>query len=132
PRHRIAWSLWPAVGAAAIGYPLGVRTPFLGRLSLAHAGPAEGLLPHADPESRAFQIQVPQTGAWCALELSLAGLGVPGRGLACDLLIGLPGGGLFETALVVAERRLAGKPRHELIERHVHAAPEGATLRLTR
>lgn len=132
PPQRIAWSLWTAVGARAIGYPLAVATPFLGRLSLSHAGAAEGLLLHADPQARDCQIQLPQTGAWCALELSLAGLGVAGRGLSCDLILSLPGGGLFETALVVAERRLAGKPRHALIERHVHAAPEGAPLRLTR
>lgn len=133
PRARTAWSLWQAVGARPIGYPLGAGTPFLGRLSLSLAGAADGLLLHADPETRTFQIQVPLTGAWCALELSLAGLGRPGQALDCELILGLPGGGLFETALVVAERRLAARPRHELILRHVHAAPEsGGSLRLSR
>jgi glycosyltransferase involved in cell wall biosynthesis len=128
----LAWSLWPAVGPQVIGYAIAIATPFLGRLSVSHGGSAEGLLIHADPDQRDLTLQVPDTGVWCALELSLDGLATPGRGLVCDLALSLPQGGLFETALVLQEREGLGRRRHAVLEPHVHAATSRATLHVTR
>lgn len=122
------WSLWAAVGDHAIGWPLGVGVAFLGRLSISHTGPDEGLLVHAAPDRREAVVQVPQTGSWCALELDLAGLAAPGRGLRVDLMAALPGGGLFQTG--VARRLPSGK--FELAAAHVHAAGDAAAVVVTR
>jgi glycosyltransferase involved in cell wall biosynthesis len=127
-----AWSLWAAVGPSPIGYPIGIATPVLGRLTLSHGGVADGLLIHADPDRRDFVLQVPDTGAWCALELSLDGLAAGDAGLVCDLALGLPQGGLFETALVVQERDGLGRRRHAIIDSHVHSATSGLVLSITR
>lgn len=123
------WSLWAAVGDHDIGYPLGIGHPFLGRLTVSCAGPDEGLLFHAAPDRRVAMLQVPATGAWCALELDLTGLAPPGRGLRLEVSAALDGGGLFQTGLV---RRAADGRGHALGEMHVHAAPVGAAMRLTR
>lgn len=132
---KVGWSLWQAVGAHAIGYPVGVGTPFLSRLTISAGvtgAAADGMLLHADPESRNLTVQVPETGTWCALEVSLDGLGEPGRGLVCDLVVSLAQGGLFETALVVNERDGLTRRRHVFLERHVHAVTQGGRVRLTR
>jgi glycosyltransferase involved in cell wall biosynthesis len=132
PPDSVLWSLWAAVGPAPIGYSIGVATPFLSRLSLSHGGSAEGLLVHADPDQRAFSLQIPDTGGWCALEVSLDGLMQPGHGLICELVASLPDGGLFETALVLQERDGLVRRRHAVIEQHVHAATRGARLSVSR
>jgi glycosyltransferase involved in cell wall biosynthesis len=123
------WSLWAAVGTQDIGYPLGVGHPFLGRLTVSCAGPDDGLLFHAAPDRREAVLQVPTTGAWCALELDLTGLAPPGRGLRLDVAAGLAGGGLFQTALV---RKAPGGRGHAVTDTHVHVASDGATTHLTR
>lgn len=129
---NVAWDLWAAVGDSAIGYPLGAGTRFLDRMELSYKGPDAGLLLHADPELRNFQIQVPQTGEWCALELSLAGLAAPGRTLVCDMVLGLSQGGLLETGLMVFERGLIGRSQHHMMESHIHAAPDIGAVRIRR
>lgn len=123
------WSLWAAVGDHDIGYSLGIGHPFLGRLTVSCTGPDNGLLFHAAPDRRKAVLQVPATGAWCALELDLTGLAPPGRGLRIELTAALEGGGLFQTGLV---RRAADGHGHALSEVHVHAAPDGAAVHLTR
>lgn len=127
PPGPTLWSLWEAVGPTPIGYELAPRRPFLDRLSLSMAGDDPGLWLHGDPHRRLLQLQIPRTGDWCALELSLDGLAIPGRGLACTLGLALPGGGLFQTGLMLRQ----GK-RHTLAQGHVHAAPAGPPLGLTR
>lgn len=127
-----AWSLWAAAGPAQIGYAIAPATPVLDRLSLSYPGTGAGLLLHADPDRRLMQLQVPQTGDWCALELALDGLGQPDRPLQSALVMALPAGGLFETALVVAERDRLGRIRSTVAETHVHAADAGVPLRLRR
>lgn len=123
------WSLWAAVGTQDIGYPLGIGHPFLGRLTVSCAGPDEGLLFHAAPDRREAVLQVPATGSWCALELDLTGLAPAGRGLRLDVVAGLSGGGLFQTALV---RRQPDGRGHAVSDAHVHAAADGALAHVTR
>lgn len=123
------WSLWSAVGAGEIGYALGIGVPFLGRLSLSHAGSAEGLLFHAAPARREAILQVPQTGGWCALELDLAGLAPAGGAVWLDLVAGVAGGGLIQTGIVQTRAQGGG---FEMLAPHVHAAPGGGVVRLRR
>lgn len=123
------WSLWAAVGDRELGWPLAAGVPFLGRLILSYAGPDEGLLFHAAPDRREAVVQVPQTGGWCALELDLAGLARPGRGLRVALAAGIAGGGLFQTAVACKARRGEG---FELAAPHVHAAAGGGPVRIGR
>ena len=122
PEGPLVWSLWPAVGSVQQGFSLTPGHRFFERLELSHAGHGAGLLLHAEPDARLLQLQVPQTGDWCAVELVLDGLAIPGRGLTCHIALDLPAGGLFETALVAARRRGTGKIEHEITDTHVHAA----------
>ena len=126
------WSLWAAVGPVQIGYRLAPQTPFLERLSLSHAGGAEGLLLHADPWRGEMVLQVPATGDWCALELGLDGLAPPGAGLQLALAAGLDGGGLIETGRVAVTRDRMGRATHRVEDLHVHALPALGSVAIRR
>ena len=126
------WSLWPTVGSAQQGFSLTPGHRFFERLELSHAGHGAGLLLHAEPDSRLMQLQVPQTGDWCALELVLEGLATPGGGLTCRVALDLPAGGLFETALVAIRQRGLGRSEHQITDPHVHSADSRETVILSR
>jgi len=120
-----AWSLWEAVGAGQIGFGLQPAQRFLGRLALSYAGDPAGLLLYADPLTRRFDLQIPRTEGWCALELHLEGLAPAGRDLSCALLLEMSGGGLFETGIMRQQRDALGRRRHSLEDVHVHRAGVG-------
>jgi len=126
------WSLWPVVAGRPAGHVLPDSGAVLDRLRLSHAAPGDGVLLHIDPEARLFQLQVPQTGDWCALELALDLPAPDGAGLCCEALVSLPGGGLFETALVQSRRGLGGRLSHRVSGHQVHAAPAAGAVRLSR
>lgn len=125
---RAPFALWTAVAGRQLGWRLAPGTPFLDRLEVSIATAGDGLLMHADPDTRAMVLQVPATGAWCALEVSLAGLAPVGRDVVCDAVLSLAGGGLFETALMLAGARGRADP----VDAHVHRAPMQGAVRITR
>lgn len=129
---RPVWALWPAVGEERLGFGLSPGQRFCERLELSYQGAPAGLLLHADPDRKLMQLQIPQTGDWCALELVLDALAVPGRGLTCRLVLDLPAGGLFETALVESHPARNGTWRHALRDTHVHSAEAHGPLSLSR
>ncbi|MFN4099677.1 MAG: hypothetical protein ACK4GT_07865, partial [Pararhodobacter sp.] len=132
PAEARRWSLWDTVGEQDAGYALGAGTPFLERLDLSMAEATPGLLLHASPVRRQMVVQVPRTGDWTALELSLAGLARRGEGLRCELVVSHPTGFLFETALSLSLRDRLGRKSHGFEGNHVHACPPGGSLRITR
>jgi len=132
PAGMRRWALWDRVGETGAGYTLGAGTPFLDRLDLSMAEDMPGLLLHASPVQRQMVVQIPRTGDWTALELSLAGLAGKGEGLRCELVVSHPAGFLFETALSLSLRDRLGRKSHAFEDSHVHACPPGGSVRVTR
>lgn len=126
------WSLWAAVGAQDAGFRLGAGTPFLERFELSMEKDGPGLLMHAAPVQHRMVVQVPRTGDWTALELSLAGLARRGEGLRCEFVVSHPEGYLFETALSLWQRDRLGRRSRLFAEPHVHSCPPGGSLKVAR
>lgn len=132
PADARRWSLWDELGDQDAGWSLGVGTPFLERLELSMPESQPGLLMHASPDRRQMVVQIPRTGDWAAVELSLKGLARRHEGLRCELVVSHPAGFLFETALSILARDRLGRKAHRLEEKHVHACPPGGSVRVVR
>ncbi|GAB4260681.1 MAG: hypothetical protein Kow0013_04440 [Pararhodobacter sp.] len=132
PAERREWCLWRAVGERDVGFPLAAHHVFLERLTLSLPVDEPGIMLHATRASGAAVIQIPDTGAFAALELSLTGLGPRHRGKICELVLSSSEGFLFQTALSVTTRDMMGRKTHRFDEAHVHSCPPGGSIRVLR
>ena len=132
PTDARAWTVWDATGPTDMGFGLGVGTPFLGRLTLSMEGHPQGLLMHGSAWDRRLFIQIPFTGDWCAVEVSLEGLARPGGGLRCEFVLSHAQGYVFETALSRWSRDRLGRKAQGFVENHVHACPPARSVLVKR
>ena len=125
PEGDVAFDIWeiPAPDEVCAHVTPGVT--FVERLTLSFQSAGAGLLMrYARPETR-LELQVPRTGGWTALEISLEGLAPAGMSLQCHLQVAAREGYLFETAL---NQRFGGggeADRHHLSDYDVHRCPDG-------
>nr|WP_083194762.1 glycosyltransferase family A protein [Pararhodobacter sp. CCB-MM2] len=126
------WSVWDETGPTDMGFPLGVGTPFLKRLTLSMDGTPPGILMHGSAWQRRLVVQIPSTGDWCALEVSLEGLAKKGEGLRCEVVLSAPHGYLLETSLSRYTRDRLGRKAQGFTENYVHALPPGRAERIVR
>jgi glycosyltransferase involved in cell wall biosynthesis len=132
PDAQREWCLWRAVGGRELGYPLAAQHVFLDRLSLSLQGDQQGLLLYASRAAGKAVVQIPETGDFAALELSLADLGPKHRDKTCELVVSAPEGFLFQTALSVTTRDLVGRKSHHFDTPYVHSCPAGGSVHISR
>ncbi|MCC5989413.1 MAG: glycosyltransferase family 2 protein [Pararhodobacter sp.] len=130
--ERIGYALWQALDGQEIGHAIDPAAGFAGRFSLSQGFTLPGQLILASAALRRFDIQLPETRDWSAVEFSLDGLAPPGNGLVCEAIIGSAEGFLFETALSLWQKKGFGSGEHRFIATHVHSCPPMSRVHLRR
>lgn len=116
-----AFDLWTMLPATEHAQHLHPGQRFAGRMELScHAG-HPGILLHSNPQHPRLQVQMPATGDWAAIELSLEGLAAQGTGLRVHLELSSSVGYLFETALVHRKSASERDAEFNLSDFEVHA-----------
>lgn len=132
PEAKRVWSLWDAVGEYDLGYVLSSKKPFIDRFSLSMHDDQPGLFLHASPSQQRLVLQIPRTGDFSAMELSLDGLTDLRGGVRCEVVLSSAVDFLFQTGLSVASRDRLGRVTHNFTQGHVHSCPPGGSVKVTR
>lgn len=130
--ERVAYALWRALDGQELGHAITPGTDFAGRFSLSQRFNLPGQLIHVSPARQRFEIQLPETRDWSALEFSLDGLAPPGSGLICEAVIGSAEGFLFESALSLRQGKGRKGGEHRFAAAHVHRCPALGRVHLRR
>ncbi len=107
-------------------------TPFADRFVLSQGFSQPGTMFALSVPDQRFEVQIPETRDWAAVEFLLDGLIPPGAGLRWELSLHGDTGFLFETALCQRLAEADGQVRHQFHEPWVHACRPGAGCRVTR
>lgn len=130
PVAQRAYDLWRMVPAGGSAQHLSPGKRFAGQLEMSIAAPLNGLMLHAAPHRSRLDIQIPATGDWAAIELSLDGLRRPGEGVQLHLQLSALEDYLFETALV--RKASDATTGYDLGDFQVHACFRDTGCLLTR
>ncbi len=130
--EKVAYDLWRLFEAHEHAQHVAPGVRFAERLELSRSASQQGLLLHVSPALRRFELQIPETRDWCAVELALDGLALPGGGLRCHVQIWSPEGYLFESALTHFDPTPEDATRHRLDGFQVHACHAGLASIITR
>ena len=130
--EKLAYDLWHLFETHEHAQHVAPGVRFAERLELSRSASQQGLLLHVTPALRRFELQIPETRDWCAVELALDGLALPGGGLRCHVHLASPEGYLFETALTHFDPSPEDPSRHRLDDFQIHACHAGRGGTMTR
>ena len=135
--ERVIYDLWADQAGQQHGHAITPGAPFAGRFMLSHAADRPGMLAYLSAPQQRLEVQLPDTGAFAAVEFDLAGLVPAERGLRWHLDLIAPSAFLFETALSVwnggdGDGSGGAEPRHRFEDTWVHSAAPGRITRIER
>lgn len=130
---RVIYDLWADQAGLRQGHAITPGTPFAGRFVLSHGVDRPGMLCHLAAPERRLEVQLPDTGAFAAIEFDLAGLMPTDAGLRWHLELIAPGPFLFESALSLwDDGNGSAERRHRFEDTWVHSAAHGRITRIER
>ena len=124
PRADALFDLWQAPDAWSAGV-ITPEIPFAERFVLSQPSAQPGTMFARSAPDRRFEVQIPDTGDWAAVEFLLDGLIPPSAGLRWELSLHGDTGFLFETALCQRLPQEDGGLRHQFHDPWVHSCRPG-------
>ena len=129
---RVLYDLWHACVGRQMGHAIAPGTPFAERFFLSQAQAQAGTLFYLSEAARRFEVQIPETRDFAAIEFALEDTGAEAGALVWSLTLHAEQSYLFETALSCWARGPDGTRLHRFVDSHVHSCPAGHMVTVKR